>query len=171
MTMFTNTNTNKAYYTETPINQIDFRNGNIAKLKFGVPSVTRAKFVLSKLRLQIAAIHKYQSHPQGHYMVFTLDPACTNVVLKAAKGVWHTQPSPQGQGATRVWLLCEAKVSRMLPVWIMNYAAKKAMPRATGWLRLTVESNHKNKKLDEDAIKREEGRLDDDGEPFEELFD
>eukprot|EP00542_Grammatophora_oceanica_P013281 CAMPEP_0194040526 /NCGR_PEP_ID=MMETSP0009_2-20130614/12496_1 /TAXON_ID=210454 /ORGANISM="Grammatophora oceanica, Strain CCMP 410" /LENGTH=464 /DNA_ID=CAMNT_0038683683 /DNA_START=45 /DNA_END=1439 /DNA_ORIENTATION=- len=109
---------------------------------FGTPSKTRASFVLSKFRLNIAAIHNYRPHPAGDYMVFTLDPDCTNYVLKAAKGIWHTQSNPDGRGEeyTRVWLLCEVKVSSVLPKFIVEYTAKRAMPRATNWLKPQVEA-------------------------------
>ena len=60
-------------------------------LSIGVPSVTRAAFTLSKFRLKVGAIHKYQPHPLGDFMVFSLDPTSTNAVLKSAQGVWHTQ--------------------------------------------------------------------------------
>ena len=75
-------------------------------------------------------------------MVFTLDPACTNVVLKSAKGVWHTQSlsSSGREGYTRVWLLCSVSVSRALPSFITDYAARRAMPRATQWLKPCVEA-------------------------------
>lgn len=109
--------------------------------QYGIPSETRASFTLSKFRLRIAAVHKYSPHPQGHYMVFTLDPTCTNLVLQNAKGVWHTQENVNGKnGVTRVWLLCELKVSNMLPKFIVDYAARKAMPRATAWLKPQVEA-------------------------------
>ena len=76
-------------------------------------------------------------------MIFTLDPSCTNMVLKNAKGVWHTESNPDGRGEdyTRVWLLCELSVlNRLLPQWIMDYAAKRAMPRATTWIKPHVEA-------------------------------
>eukprot|EP00550_Attheya_septentrionalis_P007550 CAMPEP_0198295476 /NCGR_PEP_ID=MMETSP1449-20131203/27826_1 /TAXON_ID=420275 /ORGANISM="Attheya septentrionalis, Strain CCMP2084" /LENGTH=144 /DNA_ID=CAMNT_0043995797 /DNA_START=13 /DNA_END=443 /DNA_ORIENTATION=- len=144
--MYTNTHLTSDYRSETAIpynynyndNDNDDNNddasssGKTAILQHGIPSVTRASFTLSKFRLNIAAIHKYRPHPEGDYMVFTLDPACTNLVLKSAKGVWHTQSNPDNKGEeyTRVWLLCEVKVSRALPSWITDYAAKRAMPRA-----------------------------------------
>jgi len=141
MTMFTNTNLDKSFLAETPITREDVLAGKVAYLKHGIPSVTRASFVLSKFRLVIAAIHKYRPHSDGDFMIFTLDPACTNLVLKSAKGVWHTQSNPDGrQGVTRVWLLCEVKISRALPKFIVEYAARKAMPRATQWLKPTVEA-------------------------------
>lgn len=123
------------------VRTVEMTSKDVSVLKHGVPSVTRASFSLSKFRLQIAAIHKYRPHPQGDYMVFTLDPACTNLVLKSAKGVWHTQENVDGRkGITRVWLLCELKVSNILPKFIVDYAAKKAMPRATTWLKPQVEA-------------------------------
>jgi len=138
--MFTNTHMGQDYYSEDKVER--YEDGTLATLKHGVPSVTRAAFTLSKFRLTIAAIHKYRPHPLGDYMVFTLDPACTNAVLKNAKGVWHTQSNPDGKGDdyTRVWLLCELKVSSLLPQWITNYAAKRAMPRATSWIKPHVEA-------------------------------
>jgi len=142
--MFTNTHMGQDYYSEDKVERqkIKYEDGTLATLKHGVPSVTRAAFTLSKFRLTIAAIHKYRPHPLGDYMVFTLDPACTNAVLKNAKGVWHTQSNPDGKGDeyTRVWLLCELKVSSLLPKWIVDYAAKRAMPRATTWIKPHVEA-------------------------------
>lgn len=142
--MLTNTHLDSDYRSEKPIRVPDSAaavSEGAVILKHGVPSVTRASFSLSKFRLKIAAIHKYRPHPKGDYMVFTLDPACTNLVLQKAKGVWHTQENLEGRpGITRVWLLCELKVSRVLPIWIVDYAAKRAMPRATTWLKPQVET-------------------------------
>ena len=143
MTMYTNTHLKDDYRHEEAV---AYEDGSKALLRRGVPSVTRAAFTLSKFRLKIAAIHKYRPHPQGDYMVFTLDPACTNPVLRSAKGVWHTQSNPDGKGGnvTRVWLLCELKVSSLLPQFIVDYTAKKAMPRATAWLKPLVEGRRGN---------------------------
>jgi hypothetical protein len=111
VTMYTNTHLTSDYRSETAIpynyNYNDDNNddasssGKTAILQHGIPSVTRASFTLSKFRLNIAAIHKYRPHPEGDYMVFTLDPACTNLVLKSAKGVWHTQSNPDNKGEVR----------------------------------------------------------------------
>jgi hypothetical protein len=103
--MFTNTHLSNDYYAETAVDRNKYEDGTLATLKHGIPSVTRASFSLSKFRLKIAAIHKYRTHPQGDYMIFTLDPACTNVVLQNAKGVWHTQSNPDGRGEVRITLL------------------------------------------------------------------
>ena len=100
--MLTNTHLGQDYHSESELTQEDIRtlyeDGTLATLKYGIPSVTRAVFTLSKFQLKIAAIHKYRPHPLGDYMIFTLDPACTNVVLQMAKGTWHTQSNPDGKG-------------------------------------------------------------------------
>jgi hypothetical protein len=129
MTMFTNTHLKSSYTAEKPVLPGTGREAR----HYGKSSITRASFVLSKFRLRIAAIHKYRPHPDGHYMVFTLDPACKNLVMKDAKGIWYTQ-GLQGDTKTRVWLLCEVKVAPILPSFIVDYAANRAMPRATTWL-------------------------------------
>ena len=49
MTMFTNTQQGRPYYAEKEVPP-DYLNGKLAELKYGTPSVTRAKFVLSKFR-------------------------------------------------------------------------------------------------------------------------
>ena len=98
VTMYTNTHLSGDYRSEKPV---AFEDGTMATLAHGVPSTTRAAFTLSKFRLKIAAIHQYTPHRDGDYMVFTLDPACTNLVLKAAKGVWHTQSNPDNKGEVR----------------------------------------------------------------------
>ena len=94
---YSSENLKSGYFAEKPLDPSTGR-----ELRhYGTPSTTRAAFILSKFRLNIAAIHKYRPHPDGHYMVFTLDPECTNVVLKSAKGIWHTQSNPDGRGEVR----------------------------------------------------------------------
>lgn len=106
--MYTNTHLERDYRAEKPI---DYEDGTVATLKHGVPSVTRAAFTLSKFRLNIAAIHKYTPHPEGDFMIFTLDPACTNFVLQFAKGVWYTQSDPYGdQSVSRSCFCYEGSV-------------------------------------------------------------
>ena len=133
MRMFTNTHLKQTYISEQPVPA----GMGMGTRHYGNPSIARAAFVLSKFRLNIAAIHQYQPHPDGHYMTFTLDRACANMILQDAKGIWYTQENPE-TGITRVYLLCELRVSKVLPTFIVDYAAKRAMPRATEWLRPTV---------------------------------
>mmetsp|Transcript_10474 Transcript_10474/g.14848 ORF Transcript_10474/g.14848 Transcript_10474/m.14848 type:complete len:481 (-) Transcript_10474:275-1717(-) len=133
--LFTSTHLKSGYRAEKPVNP-----GTGKETRhYGTPSVTRAAFTLSKFRLNIAAVHKYRPHPKGDYMVFELDKESSNMVLQKAKGVWHTQAEVR-PGYTRVWLLCELRVSRALPSFIVDYAAQRAMPRATTWLKPQVEA-------------------------------
>lgn len=136
MQLYTSEKLNIGYVNEKPLLPGTGRETR----HYGIPSVTRASFILSKFRLNIAAVHKYSPHPDGDYMVFTLDKSCTNMVLKGAKGIWHTVADPDGRkGWTRVYLLCEVQISRALPSFIVDYAADRAMPRATTWLKPHVE--------------------------------
>jgi len=135
MQLYTSTKLNTGFTSEKPVLPGTGRETR----HYGTPSITRASFILSKFRLNIAAIHRYTPHPQGDYMEFTLDPSCTNVVLKGAKGTWYTEENPDGRvGYTRVYLLAGLQISRALPKFIVDYAAERAMPRATKWLRPEV---------------------------------
>ena len=93
MQLFTNEKLNTGYVNEKPVLPGTGRETR----HYGTPSVTRASFTLSKFRLKIAAIHKYTPHPDGDYMIFTLDPSCTNMVLKGARGTWYTESNPEGR--------------------------------------------------------------------------
>jgi hypothetical protein len=97
MQLFTNRKLNTGYVNEKPVLPGTGRETR----HYGTPSVTRASFTLSKFRLNIAAIHKYTPHPEGDYMIFTLDPSCTNMVLKGAKGTWYTKANPEGREVRR----------------------------------------------------------------------
>ena len=134
--MFTNTHLKQDYYAETAVDRQKYEDGTLATLKHGVPSVTRAAFTLSKFRLKIAAIHKYRTHPQGDYMIFTLDPACTNMVLQNAKGVWHTQSNPDGRGEVRCQN-CDSKLHPN-PNLLSDFVFFFALP----FLRITLVSGY-----------------------------
>ena len=93
MQLYTSEKLNTGYVNEKPVLPGTGRETR----HYGTPSVTRAAFVLSKFRLNIAAVHRYTPHPEGDYMEFTLDKSCTNMVLKGAKGIWHTVANPDGR--------------------------------------------------------------------------
>jgi hypothetical protein len=93
MQLYTSEKLNTGYVNEKPVLPGTGRETR----HYGTPSVTRASFVLSKFRLNIAAVHRYTPHPDGDYMEFNLDRSCTNMVLKGAKGIWHTQENPDGR--------------------------------------------------------------------------
>jgi len=121
----------------------DERERGGGKLDYGKAGTSRAMFTLSKkLRLKVSVVHKYRTHPCGDYLIFELNKKSTNFVLNKAKGVWYTESKAEGlqPGSTRIWLLAELKVSRILPRMIVDYAARKAFPRATTWIKPHVET-------------------------------
>jgi hypothetical protein len=93
MQLYTSEKLNTGFVNEIPVLPGTGREAR----HYGAPSITRAAFTLSKFRLNIAAVHQYTPHPKGDYMVFTLDKSCTNMVLKGAKGIWHTKEDPDGR--------------------------------------------------------------------------
>ena len=100
MQLYTSEKLNTGYVNEKPV----LPGTGKETRHYGTPSVTRASFILSKFRLNIAAVHKYSPHPDGDYMIFTLDKSCTNMVLKGAKGIWHTEADPDGRTVSDVSL-------------------------------------------------------------------
>ena len=104
--------------------------------RYGTPSTTRATFQVSKFHLSISCILQYR--PQQNYLELTLDNGLQNSALQHAKGFWYVQPvSPT---RTRVWLLCDLTLSPWLPKFIVDTAAASAMPRASTWLRPSVQA-------------------------------
>jgi len=110
--------------------------------RYNKPSTTRASFSVSKFHLTINTILQYFPHKCGHYMELSLDNALSNAALQQAKGIWYTEViSPT---VTRVWLLCDLKLSPILPPFIVDCAASKAMPRASSWIRPAVALRQSN---------------------------
>jgi len=66
---------------------------------------------------------------------FSLDNSrSTNLVLRQAEGYWHVQQPTDRPGYARVYLSTNIVVSRLIPSVIVDYAAARALPRATTWL-------------------------------------
>jgi hypothetical protein len=105
---------------------------------YGIPSISRASFEVSKFRLNISCEFKYQ--PEHHYMELSLDNALQNSALQTAKGFWYTEQRKDSNGTpiTRVWLLCDLTLSPWLPKFIVDLAAESAMPRASTWLQPAI---------------------------------
>ena len=66
---------------------------------------------------------------------FELDDTRANRVMRKASGFWHVQSPPDRPGCARVWLRAEVVASMLVPSVIVDYAAKRALPRATRWLQ------------------------------------
>ena len=74
---------------------------------------------------------------------FELDPDCTKAgraVLREATGFFFVESPPDRPGYSRVWLCAEVDVNRFVPGVIVDYAAGRALPRASNWLKPTCEA-------------------------------
>ena len=98
----------------------------------------RASFTLSKFLLEVSVLHLFHSDRQ--HLTFSLDPASANLVLKRAEGMWFVETAAEGlrAGHVRVWFGASVRVSRLVPSLVVNYAAGRALRRATTWLRPAV---------------------------------
>lgn len=87
---------------------------------------------------------------------FELDPDCTKAgraVLREATGFFYVESPPDRPGYSRVWLYAEVDVNRFVPGVIVDYAAGRALPRASNWIKPTCEAAQR-KKLRELSLKR-----------------
>lgn len=97
-------------------------------------AVSHAEFSLSKFRLKVNVVHTVC--PDEQLIKFTLDRSRPNLVLREADGFWLVQaPADRPAGYSRVWLSANIVVSRVVPTVLVDYAASRALPRATSWLQ------------------------------------
>lgn len=68
-------------------------------------------------------------------ITFKLDSNRPNMVLRRADGMWLATPSPDNPAHTRVYLTASIVASKVVPSVIVDYAAYRALPRATNWLK------------------------------------
>lgn len=100
-----------------------------------------SKYRISRFWLSVSVVH-HVDRDDG-LVRFDLDPSCTGtgLVLREASGFWMVQPSPCGNpNRCRVWLCTGLRASTLLPHWLIDYAAERALRRATTWLRPHVET-------------------------------
>jgi len=83
-------------------------------------------------------------HPKNR-LDFYLDPdsAQYRSILEMAEGFWFIddRPADRPKGWTRVYMLATVKVNNLVPMWLVEYAAERALKRATSWLKPYVEQN------------------------------
>ena len=77
----------------------------------------------------------HTASPDSHTVSFCLDPSRPNLVLRQAEGFWHMQSIPDRPDHTRVWFTASVVASRLLPSMLIDYAASKALRRATSWMQ------------------------------------
>lgn len=92
-----------------------------------------AEFSLSKFNLKVNVVHEILSTKR--FIKFSLDQDKPNFVLKKAHGFWYVEDLPDRPGYTRVYLSASATCSAFVPTLIVDYAASRALSKATTWLR------------------------------------
>lgn len=96
----------------------------------------RADYKVSKFWLNISVMHTIDVAAKT--VSFELHPHCGKLVLKEAVGRW-TVTQAEEPGKSRVTLQVRLKASPLLPPWLIDYAASRALRRATSWLKPHVE--------------------------------
>lgn len=83
--------------------------------------------------------------PSQNRLDFYLDPDSTQYrsILEMAEGFWFIddRPGDRPEGWTRVYMSATVKVNNLVPMWLVEYAAERALKRATSWLKPYVEQN------------------------------
>ncbi|KAG5191028.1 hypothetical protein JKP88DRAFT_297022 [Tribonema minus] len=103
--------------------------------------VTKAEFLISRFKLRVRVLLK--SNPAASTVEFELDPDCKAAgksVLNDARGIWYVERPPDCRpGHCRIWLVASLVVSGLVPGFLVDYAAARALPRASTWLKPTCE--------------------------------
>jgi len=108
----------------------------------------KTQFQLSKFRLCVNT--ELRCRQEARMLEFSIDPQRPAPFLQDATGFWFLEDvSAGGQVRTRVWLVAGIACSRLLPTAIVDYAASKALPRATTWVKPTMEGLYRE--LQEEA--------------------
>lgn len=98
----------------------------------------KANYKISKFWIPVSCVHAV--HEASYVVHFDLDESAGCTVLKEASGFWHVEQSPGDQPENcRVWLVVELRAAALLPHWLIDYAAERALRRATSWLQPHVE--------------------------------
>ena len=104
-----------------------------ANIYSSTQEVTVAEFSLSRFRLKINVVNRV--YAEKRLIRFSLDPSRPNLVLRQADGFWYVEKIIDRPGYSRVWLSASVVASRLIPTIIVDYAAMRALPRATSWLQ------------------------------------
>lgn len=91
-----------------------------------------AEFSLSRFRLPVNVIQNVDL--ENKVIRFVLDQNRPNPVISKVEGYWFVQLPDGREGYSRVWLYANVVASRLVPSFIVDYAASRALPRATEWL-------------------------------------
>jgi len=94
--------------------------------------IARVSYKISKFWLGLSASHILDL--DAGTVCFDLDQGSSRF-LQEASGFWQVE-QVQGKHAarSRIWLRASIRSSFMVPTWIIDYAAERALRRATSWL-------------------------------------
>lgn len=115
-----------------------------ARVVPGSKSATRcrAEFTLSRFLLKVSV--ELTLRRDANLLEFALDNAALQFPpppFDEARGFWFVEPcAARGAGWSRVWLSSRVVCSPLLPPFVVDYAAARALPRATTWLRPVMEN-------------------------------
>lgn len=102
----------------------------------------KTQFQISKFRLKINT--ELRCRQESNMLEFTVDPERPAPFLEDATGFWYLEDVSEGGATkTRVWLVAGIACSALLPTPIVDYAASKALPRATTWVKPVMEELYK----------------------------
>lgn len=97
-------------------------------------TTNEAEFAVSRFFLKMNIRHTI--FPDQRVIKFTLDESRTNIVLREATGLWFVHSPPdRAQGWSRVYFKADVRASRLVPGPVVDYAASKALARATNWMQ------------------------------------
>lgn len=102
---------------------------------------TRCNYRISKFWLGVTVTHSVDWDAGVVRFDLDQDAEWSRFVLQEASGFWRVEPSPDGPpGTSRVWLVVtRLRASPVLPPCIVDYAADRALRRATCWLKPALE--------------------------------
>lgn len=100
-------------------------------------TVTKVQYSLSRFRIKVNIVNEIV--PEQNLIRFSLDEERSsrgsNLVIKKADGFWHVHPCEDRPGYSRVWLNAAVIISPLVPTTFVDYAACRALPRATKWIQ------------------------------------
>lgn len=104
-------------------------------------------YKISRFWLNFSVVHRVDA--DAGVVRFDVDPSSTGYVMKEASGFWRVEMDAPANNPSRcrVWLHVGLHASGLLPEFIVDYAAKRALRRATSWLQPFTEELRKRKAL------------------------
>jgi hypothetical protein len=117
--------------------------------------MARVSYKISKFWLGLSASHVCDV--DAGIVRFDLDQGSSRF-LREASGFWQVEQLPgKHKDRCRVWLRARVRAASMVPAWIVDYAAERALRRATSWLGTYTESVWKE--LQVQQLWKDDGRV------------